>query len=158
MMLPLFQSLEWSAVGQAIKTSPWAFAVIESTHLLALAVIGGAVLLVDLRMLGLGLRRQAIAELARDAQPVVIGSLAVMLVTGVGLFLSEAIKCYYSTPFWVKMTSLLLAMIFTFTVRRNVTLADETRVRPIFYKVVALVSLTLWFGVAASGRWIGFSG
>jgi hypothetical protein len=82
----------------------------------------------------------------------------VMLVTGVGLFLSEPTKCYYSTPFWIKMTSLLCAMLFTFTIRRKITMADEARVPPMWFKLVALVSLTLWFGVGASGRWIGFSG
>lgn len=157
-LLPFFQWCEASAVGHAIRTSPWAFAVIESVHLLGLAAIGGAVLLVDLRLLGLGLRRQPVAQVARDAQPWLVGSLVVMLSTGVALFLSESIKCYYSTPFWVKMTSLLLAIVFTFTVRRKVALADEVRMRPIWQKVVALVSLALWFSVGASGRWIGFSG
>lgn len=157
-MLSVFQSIEFSAVGQAIKTSAWAFAVIESIHLLALAVIGGAVLVIDLRLLGLGLRRQRVSEIAQDAYPVLVGSLVVMLVTGIALFASEAVKCYYSTPFWVKMASLALAMLFTFTIWRKVTFADETRVRPIRMKLVALVSLTLWFGVGASGRWIGFSG
>lgn len=157
-LLPFFQWCEASAVGHAIRTSPWAFAVIESVHLLGLAAIGGAVLLVDLRLLGLGLRRQPVAQVARDAQRWLVGSLVVMLSTGVALFLSESIKCYYSTPFWVKMTSLLLAIAFTFTVRRKVALADEVRMRPIWRKVVALVSLALWFSVGASGRWIGFSG
>lgn len=157
-LLPFFQWCEASAVGHAIRTSPWAFAVIESVHLLGLASIGGAVLLVDLRLLGLGLRRQPVAQVARDAQRWLVGSLVVMLSTGVALFLSESIKCYYSTPFWVKMTSLLLAIVFTFTVRRKVALADEVRMRPIWRKVVALVSLALWFSVGASGRWIGFSG
>jgi hypothetical protein len=58
----------------------------------------------------------------------------------------------------VKMTSLSLAMLFTFTIRRKVTLAEDTSLRPIWMKLVALVSLTLWFGVGAGGRWIGFSG
>ena len=137
--------------------SSWAFAVIESFHLLALSVIGGAVLIVDLRLLGLGLRTQPIADVARDARPWLVGSLIVMLVTGVGLFLSEPMKCYASTAFAVKMTCLALALVFTFTVRMKVTMADEGRVRPAWLKLVALVSLALWFGVGASGRWIGFS-
>ena len=157
-MLPLFQAIEASAVGQLIKNSKWAFAAIESIHLLALAVIGGAVLVVDLRLLGLGLRRQPVAEIARDAFPVLVASLIVMIVTGIGLFVSESIKCYYSTPFWVKMTSLSLAILFTFTIRRKVTMSEEAGVPPIWMKLVALVSLTLWFGVGAGGRWIGFSG
>jgi hypothetical protein len=157
MLLPFFQWCESTALGTAIRMSPWAFAVIESVHLLGLAVIGGAVLLVDLRMLGFGLRNQRIAELARAVFPWLVGSLVVMLLTGVALFLSEPLKCYDSRAFWVKMISLALAMLFTLTIRRRVTLADETRVRPIWFKLVALVSLALWFGVGGGGRWIGFS-
>lgn len=158
MLYPFFEWCASTTVGQAISTSLWAFAVIESGHLLALAVIGGAVLIVDMRLLGLGLRRQPLAALARDVQPWLIGSLLAMLATGIPLFLSEPIKCYYSTPFWVKMTCLLLGIIFTFTVKRRVVRLDEARVRPVWFKLVGLVSLTLWFGVAAGGRWIGFSG
>jgi hypothetical protein len=157
MLLPYFQWISNTRVSHAISQSSWAFAVIESVHLLGLAVIGGAVLILDLRLLGLGLREQPIARVAREVSPWFVGSLIVMLVTGIGLFMSEAIKCYDSRPFWVKMASLLLATIFAFTVRRRVALAAEGHVRPIWLKVVAVVSLVLWFAVGASGRWIGFS-
>ena len=157
-MIDLFHAIEFSAAGQAIKTSSWAFPVIEAVHLLALSVIGGAVLIVDLRMLGLGLRRQTVADIARDAYPILVASLAVMLVTGAMLFMSEAIKCYGSYPFRIKMSALALAIVFTFTVRRRATRAAEGRIRPAAYRTVALVSLMLWFTVGAAGRWIGFSG
>jgi hypothetical protein len=157
-LLPFFQWCEATTLGTMIRESPWAFAVIESVHLLALSVIGGSVLLVDLRLLGWGLRRQSIRDLARDAQPWLNASLVVMLVTGVGLFLSEPTKCYYSTPFWVKMWSLLFAIIYTYTFRRRVLTRDDSMIAPMFGKLVALVSLALWFGVGAGGRWIGFSG
>ena len=156
-LLSFCQWVSETPVGQAMSQSPWAFAVIESVHLLALAVIGGAVLMLDLRLLGLGLRDQPIDRVAREAHPWLVSSLLVMLVTGVLLFSSEPIKCYQSTAFWVKMSSLLLAMIFAFTVRRKVALADDGHIRPIRLKVVAIVSLVLWFGVGAGGRWIGFS-
>src|SRR5436190_2009028 len=157
-LLQVFQWCEASAVGNAVRTSPWAFAVVESIHLLGLAAIGGAVLVVDLRLLGLGLRKQTTRDLAIDVHPWLVGSLAVMLTTGMTLFMSESIKCYYSTPFRVKMLSLALAIVFTFTVRRKVAMADGERTRPVRQRVVALVSLALWLTVAASGRWIGFSG
>ena len=156
-LLPFFQWCEATAFGTVIRESPWAFAVIESVHLLGLSVIGGAVLLVDLRLLGFGLRSQRVTDLAREAQPWFNVSLLVMLATGVCLFFSEPTKCYYSTPFWVKMTSLFLAITFTFTVRRRALRAD-TAVAPAWGKLVALISLALWFGVGAGGRWIGFSG
>jgi uncharacterized membrane protein SirB2 len=154
-LLPFFEWCEATAVGEAIRNSLWLFPIIESVHLLALALIGGAVLIVDLRLLGLGLR-QPVAQIARAAQPWLIGSLTVMLVTGIPLFLSESIKCYYSPPFWYKMTFLPLAITFAFTVRRKVAAADENRVGPLWGKLVALVSLGLWFGVGFSGRWIAF--
>ena len=156
-LLPFFQWCEDSTVSQTIRASNWLFAGIEGIHLVGLALIGGAVLVVDLRLLGLGLRRDPVAQLARDAQPWLIASLLVMLSTGLLLFLSEAIKCYYNDAFWFKMASLLLATSFAFTVRRKVAAADETRVSPVWSKLVALVSITLWSGVGIGGRWIGFS-
>jgi hypothetical protein len=156
-LLPFFTWCEKSAIGEAIRNSQWLFPAIESVHLLGLVVIAGAVLVVDMRLFGLGLRRQPVALLARDAQPWLIGGLMVMLTTGILLFLAEAIKCYYSAAFAVKMTSLFLALIFTFTVHRKVVLADESRVSPLSSRLVALVSVALWSGVGIGGRWIGFS-
>jgi hypothetical protein len=156
-LLPLFEWCENAGVGQAIRISTWLFPVIEGIHILGLCVIGGAILLVDMRLLGLVLRREPIAELARDSRPFLLGSLAAMLVTGLLLFSSEAVKCYYSPAFWFKMTSLALAITFTFTVRQRVTQADDARIGPIKGKVVALISLALWSGVGWGGRWIGFS-
>src|SRR5881296_2745253 len=121
-VLSFFTWCENSAVGEAIRASRWLFPAIESFHLLGLAVIGGSVLIVDLRLFGFGLRRQPVAQLALDAQRWLIGSLMVMLASGILLFTSEAIKCYYHIAFWVKMTSLLLAIVFTFTFRRKVTM------------------------------------
>jgi hypothetical protein len=156
-LLPFFTWVENTGLGGTIRSSSWLFPVIEAVHLLGLAVIGGAVLVVDLRLFGFELRRQPVAQLARDAQRWLVGSLMVMLATGALLFSSEAIKCYYHPAFWFKMTSLFLAIVFTFTVRRKVALADETQVRPLWSKLVALVSIMLWSGVGIGGRWIGFS-
>ena len=157
MLLPLFQSLEDSAIGEAIRNSLWLFPIVEAFHLVGLAIIGGAILVVDFRLLGLGLRSHPVSRLARDTQPWVIGSLVLMILSGFPLFLSEAIKCYYSFAFWTKMTSLLLAVVFTFTVRRDVALAPDGRFSPARCKAVAIASLSLWSAVGWGGRWIGFS-
>ena len=157
-LLPFIEWTASSSLSHAISTSTWAFAVIESIHLLALSVIGGAVLIVDLRLLGYGIKSQTLEQVARYAQPWFLGSWTVMIVTGLLLFWSEPQKLYYSTPFAVKMTCLLLGTIFALTVRRRVALAGEGRVSPLVMKLVAIVSLSLWFGVGAGGRWIGFSG
>ena len=154
--LPVFEWLEATSVGAAIRESLWLFPVIECFHLLALALLGGAVLVVDLRLLGLGIRSQPVAALGRSAQPWLVGSLAAMAATGVPMLLSEAIKCYYSPPFWYKMSFLAAAMLFTFTVRRFVVSAGGGRIAPLWRRVTAIASLGLWFGVGFSGRWIAF--
>jgi hypothetical protein len=154
-LLPFFEWCETTRIAAAIRGSLWLFPVVEAVHLLGLCLLGGAVLLVDLRMLGVGLR-QPIAEVARDARPWLIASIVVMLSTGIPLFLSEAVKCYYNQAFWVKISTLPIALLFTFLLRnrtaRRAGPAATARTR-----VVALVSLALWFTVAAAGRWIGFS-
>ncbi len=156
-LLSFFAWCDGSALGNTIRSSTYTFPILEVFHLLGLSAIGGAVLLIDMRLLGIGLRGRPVAEIARNAQPFLVGSLLVMIVSGSLLFTSEAIKCYHHEAFWFKMISLFLAILFTFTVQRKVTMAPESRVSPLSAKVVGLVSLTLWACVGIGGRWIGFS-
>jgi hypothetical protein len=123
-LLPFFEWCYQTAIGETIRDSTWLFPVIEAFHLLGLGLTAGAVLIVDLRLLGVGLNRQPVALLSSYVEPWLLGSLTLMFTSGVLLFLSEAIKCYYSLPFWVKMTSLFLVLLFTFTIRRRVTQTD----------------------------------
>jgi len=114
------------------------------------------VLIVDMRLAGLGLKKTSAAEVAREAEPWLIGSLLIMLVTGFMLMCSEAMRCYYNGAFWLKMYSLFFAMIFTFTIRRRVAAAATapgTTARAI---LVAVISVLLWSGVGLGGRGIGF--
>jgi hypothetical protein len=147
-LLPFFEWCENAELIVAMRSSLWLFPVIESVHLMGLALIGGALLIVDLRLLGLGLRRQPVPALARDAERWLIGSLMVMLPTGFLLFMSSAVKCYYLPVFWLKMATLLMALVFTFSIRRRVAMAVGTGLNP--------VSLSLWSTVAIAGRFVGF--
>jgi hypothetical protein len=157
MLLGSLQWLEHSWLGMSVNNSLWAFAAIEAVHLLALAVIGGAVLIVDLRLLGLGLRRHPVAQIARDAEPWLIASLIGMIATGLPLLASlAATKYYVNAAFWLKMVFLFLAITFTFTVRRHVIYMDDSRINPTLAKVVAVISVLLWSGVGIMGRGIGF--
>jgi hypothetical protein len=156
-VLTLFTWFEESWIGEGIRASRWLFPVIESVHLLALAVIGGSVLAVNLSLLGLGLGRRSAAQVWHDTWPWFAGSLATMLTTGFLLFASEAVKLYYHEAFWVKMSALLVSLVFTATVQRPIALADPQLVTLWRSRAVGFVSLLLWFMVGASGRWIGFS-
>ncbi len=159
-MLSMFQWLEAtyasvmdSAVGTSIHLSVWLFALTEAAHLLALAVVGCAVLIVDLRILGWGLTRQPVAQIAREVRPWLLGSLGGMAVTGFVMFTSLAASKYYTHPaFWLKMSLLAAALALTFTVRQWIVSGDEARAARPIAKVVAVVSVLLWSSVAMMGR------
>ena len=106
-----------SAFGHGVRDSVWLFPAVEICHLLGLAVLGGTVLIVNLRLMNLRFPNEPVAELARDVQPLMIGSLAVMLISGFFLFSSEAVKMYDNAAFHYKMVFLLLAIAFTFTIQ-----------------------------------------
>jgi len=154
-LLPFFEWCQQAPLIVAMRGSLWLFPVIESLHLMGLAILGGAVVTVDLRLLGLGLRSQPVARVARDAEKWLLVGLAVLLPTGWLLFMASAVKCYYLTAFWLKMTSLLLALAFTFGVRRRVALASEAAMSRLQTGWVAAVSLALWSSVAIAGRYVG---
>jgi hypothetical protein len=158
----------WSAataIGAGISGSSWMFAAIESCHLAGLAVLGGAVILVDLSLLGLALGDEPLRKLSRDAEPWLLAGLAITVASGVLLFLSEATK-FYSAGFWDsaeapfigKMVLLAAAIVFTFTVRRRILRAsDRPQAAPSLRdRLVGLTSLLLWLGVGVGGRAIGF--
>ena len=130
--------------------------MIEAAHLLGLAMLGGAVLVVDLRLLGLGLRDKPVSYVVEQLNPWLRGAVGVMFATGIPLFLSEAVKCYWSDAFWVKMGALVLALLFTFAVRNPIA-RRESGLGPWKSRLLATSSLCLWLTVAAAGRWIGFS-
>ena len=157
MLLPFFEWCEASALGEFIRSSLWLFPAIECVHLLGLVLLGGSVLTLDLRLLGLGLRDQPLRVVGVSAHRLMVTGIVVMLATGLPLFFSEAIKCYYNQAFWVKITTLVPAIVFALTIRTRVIRAEDGRFGRGIQALTALVSMALWFTVAAGGRWIGFS-
>jgi hypothetical protein len=156
-MLPYFEAMNDLAISAAIRESLWATAVINTIHLLFLVMFAGAVLIVDLRLLGrgAGAGEQPLSDVARDAQPWLIAGLIGLTLTGIPQFLSNALREYHSYLFWMKMAVLLVALVYTFTLRRRVTLADEARIAPAMRKAVGVVSVALWTAVVIQARLIG---
>ena len=145
-----------SFFGHGIRDSVWLFPFVEIFHLLALSVLGGIVLLLNLRLLGVRFRQTPLPTLLADVQVWFVGSLVVMLVSGFLLFSTEAVKMYGNWAFQLKMLLLLLAVLFTSTIHRRVLRGNEARLTPARRWIVALVSLTLWLGVGLAGRALGY--
>jgi hypothetical protein len=156
-LLPLFQWFYQTDIGVTIRNSVWMFPAIEAFHLLGFGLTAGTMLVINLRLLGVGLNRHPVAQLAASAEPWLILGVAMMIVSGVPLFLAESIKCLYSFAFWVKMICLVLVILFTFTFYRRVTRTKAASDRTSVARSAAVISLILWAGVAWGGRWIGFS-
>src|SRR5688572_20173256 len=122
MLLQFFSWLGALPLSKVISDSTWIYAVIQALHLVALAAFFGALVVVDLRLLGGGFSQQPVARVTRDAQPWLIAGFLGLLVTGIPQLMSGALKEYNSPYFWYKMEILLVAIIFTLTLRRKVTL------------------------------------
>lgn len=156
-LLEFFQWCYATPMAETIRDSTFLFPLIEALHLLGFALTVGAALMIELRLLGFGIKEQPVATLASNTQPWLLGGIALMFASGIPLAMSEAMKAYYSFAFWIKMASLFLVLLYTFTLRRRITRNDSILDRPRMARLAAIASLTLWFGVAWGGRWIGFS-
>ena len=156
-LIPFMQWCDDTFISQAIRNSRMAFPIIENFHLFALTVLLGTLVILVLRQFGLIYQAQPISEVATALRPWNRWSLAVMLTSGILLFLSEAMKCYGNTSFRVKMFFLFFALLFQFTIYNRIV-KNEGPSAPIGGKVAAGVALCLWFGVGLAGRAIGFLG
>jgi len=154
--LSVFEWLGHTAVGRAMQHSTYGVAIVEMAHLLALALFGGTILLVDLRLLGIGLKRQSASGLYRELSPLFWGSFGVIVLSGIVILSAESMKCYYNTAFRAKMAILFVALLFYFTAHRNAVASATEAVSPVWAKATAALSLLLWLAVGFAGRAIGF--
>lgn len=155
-LFPFFKWVGGTSISKIINDSNWLFPAIEAVHIVALALLFGAALVLNLRLLGVMLRNVSVAKLARELAPWTFCSLIVILISGALLFASEAVKSFYSVPFRVKMVLLLAAIVFHYTVGRKVSFMAEDRVSPLFSKGTAIVGIALWLSVGFAGRAIAF--
>ncbi len=156
-LLPFFEWMELTILGQIGKSYGGIYAIGQSLHLMSLALLGGTVLLTDLRLLNVILRDVPSEVVADDAHKWFKVALPVALATGIFMAAAVAIRMYHNPFFWAKMIALLVGIAFVFLIKRPLLNRSHAEIQPVVLKVVALASLMLWFSVAATGRWIGFS-
>ena len=155
-LLPFFGWMETTWFGYVGKTWGGAFATIQAGHLVSLGVLGGAVLFSDGRLLGL-YSSLPLRDVIDGSHQVFKWALAVVVFTGVFMVCGVAVKVYYLPVFWYKMLTLSVGVLFAFYVRKPLVDRDLSDVSPLAIKLTAVASIMVWFTVAATGRWIGFS-
>ena len=147
--------LSWSPFV-FIRDSKYGMPAVQSFHLMGLTILLATVLLLDLRLVGLGRKDYGLSWLARQLKPWTLGAFTVVFASGLLMFLATPGKYLGSRPFRLKMVLLCLALLFHFGVLRRFAAADSgARPRPVDL-LVACLSLTLWFGVGWAGRAIAF--
>ena len=137
-------------MAELIKQS-WLFPVIQSIHIIGLTLVMGTVCIVDLRLLGITMRRQTVRTLASTFMPWTIGGLVTVLITGPLLFGSDIERYLKNPAFLLKMVLLVIALAaharLHFSVVRN-----DTSFPTMSRKFGAALSLILWCSVVLAGR------
>ncbi len=127
----------------------WAFPVLESIHLLGIVCALGAVALMNLRLLGIGTATTP-ARLWRETLPITLAGLTIAIASGFLLFTIALQEYAKSAVFQLKMTALILAIIFYFTAVRSAAARDRTA------SIVAIISLVLYALVPLGGILLGY--
>ncbi|MDP9113485.1 MAG: hypothetical protein M3O20_07360 [Acidobacteriota bacterium] len=140
-------------IENPLNTSPWTFPILEVLHISSFATAIGTVALVDFRLLGLGLRAQTAGQLTKDTRGATLIALSLALFSGLLLYATDPDKFYLNVSFLFKITCLLLAIVFHYTIHRKVVLGNPS---PGLGKLVAMVSIALWVGVVFGGIFIEF--
>jgi hypothetical protein len=155
------QWLQDTSWGTGIRESVWVFPIIEGTHVLALALSVGVLVVVDLRLAGVLMRRQPVSRISSQLMPWSLAGFAVMFFTGVLLFWSQALKAYGSIFFRIKLSLLLLAginaLVFELTLRRSVAEWDTAETPPFRARLAGVLGIVLWAGVIAAGRTMAYN-
>jgi Family of unknown function (DUF6644) len=159
-VLEWFQWLEQTPVALAISESTWLFPLIEGTHILALPVSVGMILMLDLRLLGLAFVDGAPSRILHGVLRLSKAGFAVMFLTGIALFLAHAGKAYGNSFFRTKLIFLLLlginAALFQVMFYPRMEQWDASGRTPAGAKWCAAISLVLWIGVIVCGRTMAY--
>jgi len=158
---PYFKALEASALANSIRDSLLWFPLIESVHVIALALVFGTITIVDLRLLGLASTRRPYGRIEHDLIRWTWGGFVVAAITGVLMFTTNAQVYADNRYFRIKLVLLALAglnmVVFTVTSRRTVAQWQDNPSGPPAGRIAATLSICLWVSIIVMGRLIGFT-
>lgn len=162
-MHTLYLFCQWlnnSALGMAVHNSAWQFPVIETIHLFGLILLVGSTSILDLRMLGVAFKEGAVSKIAHRCLPWTWAGFGIQVITGFLLFSSEAVRMYGNEAFRLKMLMIALAgvnaLVFHVVAYKSVGKWEHDPVAPLSARFAGTLSIVLWFGIVAAGRWIAY--
>jgi len=165
-LLFLFEWLDTSMLANISKSSAGVFSVVQAIHILSMVMLMGMILLGDLRILGVLLRDVPSDVVVENTGKWIKIALVCIILSGIFEASAIAMKLYFNIFYWAKMAGLAMGLVYMYVFRNPLYRAhalavagnvQAEAVNPAIVKLVAVTNLVIWFTVAASGRWIGFS-
>ena len=159
-MLSLCQWIHQTPLSVAIRESIWVYPILNVLHCVGILLVAGTIVVVDLRLLGLGMRRSPVSSVIGQVVPWTLGGFGFMFVTGSLLAWSEPVRLYHSLFFPWKLLFLALAglnaFLFHYRIYRGVGLWDSSPLTPARARIAGAVSILCWICVIAAGRAVGY--
>src|ERR1035437_7886719 len=159
-LLSFAQWIQSTDFFTAMRGSAYVYPIVLTIHLTAIALFGGMILLVDVRLLGLALRKYTVSELLNQMRPLKRVGFLILIACGLLMAGCKPEDYYYNAFFRTKLTLLLLvgahALIFHRGVYGNTAELDAAPRMPAQAKLAAALSLILWTGLVIAGRGIGY--
>ena len=160
-IVAFLKSLEASGIANRIRDSLWLFPLIESTHVIGLALVFGTIAIIDLRLLGIASTQRSFKRMASDILKWTWAAFALTALTGTLMFITNARVYYHNFFFRTKMLLLVLSginmLIFELTAGRTIHRWEKAPSAPRAGKIVAALSLAMWISIIIMGRLIGFT-
>jgi hypothetical protein len=147
-------NIPYDPATNPLNNNEWAFPLLEIIHIVGFAIAIGTIFMVDLRLMGVALKRQLSSQLAKDLGPWTMGGLAAVLISGPLIFTSDPNLYLNNFSFQFKMCALLIAILYQYTVHRKVALSDPA---PVVGALVGIISVALWVSIVAGGLFIAFA-
>jgi hypothetical protein len=145
--------LAFDPATNPINNNEWAFPLLECIHIAMFAMSIGTIAIVDLRLLGLGMRNQTSAQIARDTMFWTWAGLTIAVTSGLLIFTSDPLRYYYNPVFRFKIAALLVAILYNYTIHHKVAMSKPS---PALGALVGAVSLVLWVSVVFGGLFYAF--
>jgi hypothetical protein len=155
MLEQFFVNMEQWPISKAIGESLWIYPLVQALHLVVMAFFMGAVMIVNLRLMGLGLTTTPLAQVARSAKPWIIGGFILMFLTGMPQLMQNATREYYSEYFWRKMYFLAASLVILAISMAYMNRRSDTGGLGAGPRVVGVVALVMWANVIIAARLIG---
>jgi len=145
--------IDYDPATNPLNNNEWSFPLLEIIHIVGFAIAMGTIFMVDLRLIGIGMRRRLASQLSKDLAPWTLGGLAAVLMSGPLIFSSDPNMYVNNSSFQFKMGALLIALLYQYTIHRKVAFSDPS---PVVAALTGIVSVALWVSVVAGGLFIAF--